>query len=228
MIKVKSVSCGHFPFGSAQGAPVFYVVFDTDKEVPADKEAIEKNFKECMDIIKKYIDDNHFEQEWISVLTGGKYLIVSGEELMMPGNRECFEAFFNGVSHLAHDAQNDIQVEFKKRPPMFGFIGSPLHNTGREQWYEHFNLIGIMVDSKVENKEPFALLEMMHNSFACVTCECSTPEEVDNLMNNYIKDTYFPTLRTIVITDDEKTRQRALKYDLKVNSALKGSTVIKV
>lgn len=222
MLKLNKVEVGLYPASQLQGMSVIHFDLSDDKEAEYEKdengkptqEAKVKNAEAILDAIKKELDEKHIEEEWIDFLLAKKYGVFTNDDLASEDNVEISDILFKFISHMSHEIQNEIEeVEFRKRPPMFVFYGTPKHYTGLHQFYENFNVVLCKVDPNNAPENMFAFLEMQKHTFCNIEAVCKTAEEVDSFYSIYIQNDQIKAdpNRTTVIIEEKKGANEIVK-----------------
>lgn len=215
MLKLNKVEVGLYPASQLQGMSVIHFDLSEDKDYKYEKgedgkptqEAKVKNAEAVLDSIKKALEEQHIEEEWVNFLLASKYGVFTNEDMASEENLDISDILFKFISHMSHEIQNEIEdVEFRKRPPMFVFFGSPKHYSGLSQFYENFNVVLCRVDPNNLPENMFAFLEMQKHTFCNIEAVCKSAEDVEAFYKNYIDNDQIKAdpNRTTVIVENKK------------------------
>ena len=126
--------------------------------------------------------------------------------------------------------QNDIEkVEFRKRPPMFVFSGTPKYYTGLKQFYENFNVLFCKVTPELP-ENMFAFLEMQKHTFCNVETAATCADDVKKFYENYLENPDAgadPNRTTVLIEKADKADEifnKAKELKIRVIASLKAVT----
>lgn len=230
MLKLNKLKYGLFTESQMQGLPVlqFDIVDDgqpLEKNENGDptEDAKVKCCTELLEQVKVEIEKQHLEGEWVDFLIAKTYGVFTGDEMASPANVDTSTTLFVMLSHISHDIQNDLEgVEFRKRPPMFVFYGTPKYDTGTKQFYENFNVVFCNVDPNSMPNNMFALIEMLNHTFCTMQAVVHNVDDVSNFCKNYIdnKNINPDSNRAIVLFDTYRNEEK--------NNILKRCVEIKV
>lgn len=221
MVKLNRLETGLFTESQMQGIKVLHFDFIDDEEKIATndegkptEEALVDRCTLILDDIKKELDKNGLQEEWVHFLLGEMYGVFTGDCMASSDNIQISNTLFAMISHMSHDIQEDTEkVEFRKRPPMFVFYGNPVYSTGNEQFYENFNVVFCNVDPSKLPENMFALLEMQNHTFCTIQAKCSTKKDIDDFYDNYIKSDTIKAdpNRTVALISKEDVLSECLK-----------------
>ena len=161
---VDEVNYGLVPYGPGTGTRAIGISFKEidgsfDYEPELDENGKPKVENEKVIIatgilndILKVIKDKKYEDAWINFLLGREYIYFIGEVIASPEYREIIGIMFKGISETALEIQKKTfsevpdeerlaAVKNKLRAPMPVFVCKPKYYTGRDMFYENFNLI---------------------------------------------------------------------------------------
>jgi len=208
MLKIANVDCGYFPFEPLAGQIVFYVDVETDSkeyEELADKANASGNAKKIgmslLNDIHAIISKKELQEDWDEVLDGKRRLFIRGDGLMVEANKKAFSALFEAFYHefwLYQGPQNSF-VRFDgrtpKNSPLIQYIGTPTEmalgiqisnddseGTHEESWYEHFNLIYVLVPSDKATRDSLnnlAILDALNSNFAHCAMKVNSAEDLE-------------------------------------------------
>ena len=237
MLKLNKLEVGVFPSSQMQGMPVihFDIIDDgKDYELDAEGKPTQEGLVKCSETIlndiKTELENNHWEEEWVDFLLAKKYGVFTGDEMASEKNVDCSDILFRMISHISHDMQNDIEeVEFRKRPPMFVFSGTPKYYTGLKQFYENFNVLFCKVTPELP-ENMFAFLEMQKHTFCNVETVATCSDDVKTFYENYLENPDAgadPNRTTVLIEKADKADEifnKAKELKIRVIASLKAVT----
>jgi len=187
------------------------------------------------DIIAK-IKEKDLSLSWANYLLGREYVYFIGTCTAAPGHREVMAALLEGLSRMALQAQKasfeDIDPEHKLaevkkqlHAPMPVWVGEPKYYTGRDTFYENFNLVLLKLplnESPAFNQ--MTMVEVANHAFSVYILDVD-----DKNFDSQIKvleDAYcsidalaLPPQRIYIIDSDGSTRiaQYALDKGYRLN-----------
>lgn len=237
MLKLNKLEVGVFPSSQMQGMPVIHFnmiddgnQYELDDEGRPTQESLVKCSEAILDNIKTELENNHWEDMWIDFLLAKKYGVFTGDEMASEKNVYCSDLLFKMISHISHAMQDDIEeVEFRKRPPMFVFAGTPKYYTGLKQFYENFNVVFCRVTPDTP-ENMFAFLEMQKHTFCNVETVASSADDVKTFYRNYLENADTgtdPNRTTIIIESTENADEifgKAKELGIRVVASLKAVT----
>ena len=237
MLKLKKVQVGVFPDSQMQGMPVIHFelekssdAYELDAEGHPTQDSRVKCAEKILEDIRKELEANHWEEEWVDFLLAKKYGVFTGNEMAAEDEVDTSDVLFRMISHISHDMQNDIEeVEFRKRPPMFVFKGEPIYYTGLKQFYENFNVVFCRVDANALPENMFALLEMQKHTFCNIEAICNNAEDVENFYNNYLANDQIQadpnrTTALLIDKDSDAAVKKAAELKVRVIASLRAIT----
>ena len=209
---------------------VSYLRGELDAEGKPTQEGLVKCSETILNDIKAELENNHWEEEWVDFLLAKKYGVFTGDEMASEKNVDCSDILFRMISHISHDMQNDIEeVEFRKRPPMFVFSGTPKYYTGLKQFYENFNVLFCKVTPELP-ENMFAFLEMQKHTFCNVETAATCADDVKTFYENYLENPDAgadPNRTTVLIEKADKADEifdKAKELKIRVIASLKAVT----
>ncbi len=235
MLKLNKLEVGVFPSSQMQGMPVIHFdLFDDGTEYEKDEQGkptqdgLVKCAEGILNQIKEHLETDHFEEDWVDFLLAKKYGVFTGDDMASEANLPESDILFRMISHISHDMQNDIEeVEFRKRPPMFVFSGTPKYYTGLNQFYENFNVVFCNVKPNELPENMFAFLEMQKHTFCNIQAVASSAEDVQAFYDNYLanEQTQADPNRTVVLVEDptvgDAVVEKASELKMRVMASLK-------
>lgn len=234
MIKLNKLEAGLFTESQMQGIKVLHFDFIDDGEKAATndegkptEEALVDRCTKVLDDIKKELDKNDLQEEWVHFLLGEMYGVFTGDCMASPDNMKFSSTLLAMISHMSHDIQEDTEkVEFRKKPPLFVFYGSPAYSTGTEQFYENFNVVFCNVSPNELPSNMFALLEMQGHVFCTIQAKCSSKKDIDDFYDNYICSETIKAdpNRAVAVISNEDVLSECLKKGVRCCHSLSSST----
>lgn len=238
MLKLNKLEVGVYPHSQMQGMPVIHfdiiddkVELEKDENGKPTRDAMVKCAEGILNDIRAILEAQHYEEEWVDFLLAKKYGVFTGDEMASPDNVNTSDMLFRMISHISHDMQNDIEeVEFRKRPPMFVFSGSPKYYTGTKQFYENFNVLFCNVSPNELPENMFAMLEMQKHTFCNIQAECNSASDVIHFYENYLANENIsadPNRTTVMILNKDcgdEVVEQADKLKVRVNVSLSAVT----
>ena len=126
--------------------------------------------------------------------------------------------------------KNDIEeVEFRKRPPMFVFSGTPKYYTGLKEFYENFNVVFCKVAPTLP-ENMFAFLEMQKHTCCNIETVATCADDVKVFFENYLRNpntSADPNRTTVIIEKADKADEifeKAKELKVRVIASLKTVT----
>lgn len=235
MLKLNKLEVGVFPASQMQGMPVIHfdlfddgTAYELDEQGKPTQEGLIKCAEDILNQVKERLEADHFEEDWVDFLLAKKYGVFTGDEMASEANLPESDILFKMISHISHDMQNDIEeVEFRKRPPMFVFSGSPKYYTGLNQFYENFNVVFCNVAPASLPENMFAFLEMQKHTFCSIQAVASSAEDVQAFYDNYLANEQVQAdpNRTVVLVVDpaagDAVVEKAGELKMRVMASLK-------
>lgn len=187
---VDEVNYGLVPYGPGTGTRAIGISFkevegDFDYEPELDENGKPKVENEKVVIatgilndILKVIKDKKYEDAWVSFLLGREYVYFIGEVIAAPEYREIIGIMFKGISETALEIQKKTfsevpdeerlaAVKNKLRAPMPVFVCKPKYYTGRDMFYENFNLVLLQLPLTEEEKiNQMTMVEVSNHAFS--------------------------------------------------------------
>lgn len=223
MLKLNKFEYGIAPFGSMSGMGIFHIDFGVDEKVYNNEDEMAANANDIVEQLMNLIPSVCKEERWAEFLMGERYLVVTGDDIMAGDEKKVTNAVFNAISHVSLEMQKTIAVH-KMIPPRMCFMGQPKHFTGKDQWYENFDLVYCMLPVKDENGKPYtagntpisdmALAEMSNASMAQFMSKVSSPEEAKLADELYFtrKDCPIDYRRSGIIIDNDNLSEEVIDF----------------
>ena len=194
MLKLNKVEYGFYPYAGAQGMQMFHYDFIVDEEKVEDEVEATKNL--LKDLADK-VEALDRKDEFNASLLGKCYTIFTFDHidhLFDDINNLMWQCFYTNMTKLSYDAQyasaGGISSNMNAWP--VGLITTPTYYSGKEEFYQYFNLLLCKLSPKEgEDYSPFAFNEMTKNPCLHISCECATPEDVENFVNNFANKEEF-------------------------------------
>lgn len=187
---VNKVSYGLVPYGPGTGNRAIGIYFtEVEGEFDYVSEKDEKGNDLTTDpvtiksagLLKDILDSIQaakLEIPWANFLLGREYTYFIGEETANPAYRDIIANLMAGLSHMALEVQKkafkDVEdqdklsaVKKQLHAPMPVFVGQPKYYTGKDTFYENFNLVLLQVPLS-ENPEfnQMTMVEVANHAFS--------------------------------------------------------------
>lgn len=248
---VDKVNYGLVPYGPGTGTRALGIYFSTkDGEFTYEAEKDEKgnpitsdkiiiNAAGILQDILNEIKNKKYEVPWANFLLGREYVYFIGTELASPDYRKIIANLFEGLSHMALEVQKKSfeNIEDEKKlaavkkqlhAPMPVFVGEPKYYTGRDQFYENFNIILLQLPLGEGDKfNQMAMVEVANHAFS--TFVIKMDKENFEKEKKVLKEKYedigalsLPTSRIFIVDKDgsDEIAQYALDKGYRINHTM--------
>lgn len=245
---VEKVNYGVVPYGPGTGNRAIGVTFkevegnytyEAEKDEngqPVTDDPLMINAAGILNDILTEVKAKGYELPWANFLLGREYLYFIGTDTASPEGRPVIAAMLEGVSHMALETQKkafesiapqDKLGEVKKQlhAPMPVWVGEPKYYTGRDSFYENFNLVLLKVPL-TENADfnQMTMVEVANHAFSTYILEVNTEkfeEQTKVLKESYenIGALALPPQRIFIIDEDgdKQIAQYALDKGYRLN-----------
>ena len=190
-MKIENVEYSLVPFGASCGDMALVISFIDTEDKTTDVETAAKDLiTQFSEIVKT---DKTLEEQFNNALLAKTQLFASGECIAKNENVAISRLFFEIISRMSLEKQNENRMHVSKiRPPFLGFIGKPTIYSGANTFYENFNYLTIVCgldginDSNIlDYYREFAMIEISRHNFCCYNFKVGSKEDLDNFEKYY-------------------------------------------
>ena len=187
------------------------------------------------DILKE-VETQQLKQPWANFMLGREYVYFIGEAIASPEHRGVFNVMMEGVAHMALEIQKKAfentapedklsQVKKELHAPMPVWVGEPKYYTGRDQFYENFNLVLLKLPLNEDAKfNQMTMVEVANHAFSTYVLPMSS--ETFESKKKVLEEKYkaidalaLPPSRIFIVDEsgDDKIAQYALDEGFRLN-----------
>lgn len=245
---VEKVHYGLVPYGPGTGNRAVGITFaEADGEYTYEAEKDENgqpvttdpvmiNAAGLLGDILKAIKDQKLELPWANFLLGREYVYFIGTETASPEARPIISAMMEGLAHMALDVQKKSfesvapqdkigAVKKELHAPMPVWVGEPKYYTGRDTFYENFNLVLLKLPLEEDTTfNQMTMVEVANHAFSTYVLEMdseSFESKTKVLDEKYrsIDALALPPQRIFIVdkSDDNRIAQYALDEGYRLN-----------
>ena len=218
MLKLKRMQRGIAPIGSGWGTPVFTIEIENDDAAVTPQEGkndFQVNAEALLLSVTEETKKNGWENSWALELAGkshgfGCYFV--GDNWMAKENRIVTGEFFRLVARVAVETQRVFGIQ-KMTEPYFGWVGTPLHFTGMDDFYQQFNHCVVWCPLSKDYNQ-LAFMEQKNHAFTRFYFDVVEPGDVDKIEEFYGKTGVLEGISPVKVqlTASHEAWNTAVKY----------------
>jgi hypothetical protein len=249
MLKIKNIKFGLIPTGPAIGTSAIQIFFEETEEI-YEKDDYDLDFNKWrtgFNTENGMIDESprelfsefyekiqKLESQFQRAIDGSHscFIVYMGGEIDRPDNFDEFNRFQIDLGNRSRNYQVALGKKVDKLKPTFNiFVGTPTYMTGKNQFYELFNIVYPIIkirEDEITKYNALALQECLNSPFGIATIDFEGGSELDII--DIVEKYHLPNHKVLIIDNTKKSEisEFVKTYFYKYYPYLKGKNFLDI